>query len=108
MTSKDEVCIELDIPEHQVLLSDFESWHFVLNNWYYSDVTNEKEWRDKNRLFEGMTPKRQRFVKEQSWQRIFNVTPRHGEWTKNGESVQACFWYIGKKQIRKVWRLKAG
>ena len=45
---KNDVCIELDIPENQVLLSDFESWHFVLNNWYYSDATHEKEWRDKN------------------------------------------------------------
>ena len=26
------VCLKLEIPDNQVLLSDFENWHFVLNN----------------------------------------------------------------------------
>ena len=28
------VCLELEVDDEQVLLSDFENWHFVLNNWY--------------------------------------------------------------------------
>ena len=39
----EEVGIEYDIPEDEVLLSDFEIWHFVLNDWYYSSATSEKE-----------------------------------------------------------------
>ncbi|GFZ27372.1 DUF3841 domain-containing protein [Lactobacillus corticis] len=102
----DEVCIELEIPENQVLLSDFESWHFVLNNWFYSDATSEKEWNHQDKWFESLPKDQQRQVKENSWQRIFDITPRYGEWDKNGDSVQACFWSLRKEQIRRVWRLR--
>lgn len=104
----DEVCMELEIPEEEILLSDFQGWHFVLNDWYYSDAMNQDEWDSKDKWFNELPAKKQQLVKEKSWQRIFDVTPRHGEWDANGKSVQACFWSIEKKYIRKVWRLQKG
>lgn len=102
----DEVCIEFNIPEGQVLLSDFEAWHFVLNNWYYSSATSEKEWEQGEHWFDSLTKNKQQRVKEKSWQRIFDITPRCGEWTKNGDVVQGCFWLMKKNQVKKVWRLR--
>lgn len=104
----DEVCIEIEIPESQVLLSDFEGWHFVLNDWFYSDATSQEEWDRKEQWFDDLNANQQQRIKSESWQRIFDITPRHGEWKANGESVQACFWSIKKDQIRKVWRLQKG
>lgn len=104
----DEVCIELEIPEKKVLLSDFQGWHFVLNDWYYSDAKSDEEWDCKEKWFDNLTVNQQQRVKEESWQRIFDITPRHGEWEVNGDVVQACFWAIKKDQIRKVWRLQKG
>lgn len=102
----DEVCMELEIPEEQVLLSDFEGWHFVLNDWYYSDATSEVQWDRQEKWFDNLPKDRQQQIKEQSWQRIFDITPHKGEWTKNGDVVQACFWSINKEQVQKVWRLQ--
>lgn len=104
----DEVCIELDISDDKVLLSDFQGWHFILNDWYYSDAMNQDEWDRKDKWFDGLSAKQQQQEKEKSWQQIFDVTPRYGDWDANGEAVQACFWAIKKEQIRKVWRLKQG
>ena len=104
----DEVCIEFEIPEKEVLLSDFEAWHFVLNNWYYSSATSEKEWEQDEKWFDNLSKREQQRIKEESWQRIFNITPQHGEWTRNGEIVQGCFWPLQLNQVRRVWRLTKG
>ena len=33
-TGYDDFMVTFDIPDERVLLSDFELWHYVLNNWY--------------------------------------------------------------------------
>lgn len=104
----DEVCIEFAIPDEQVLLSDFENWHFVLDDFYLGLATNEQEFEQENAWFNGLNVPQQQRVKEKSWQRIFDITPRTGDWTKNGDSVQGCFWLLKREQIRRVWRLKQG
>lgn len=104
----DEVCIELDIPDEKVLLSDFDAWHFVLNDLYYSNATNDAEWERQAEWFSSLSEKEQEQVKEESWKRIFDISPRFGDWEHNGRMVQACFWKIEKAQVRKVWRLKEG
>ena len=102
----DEVCIEYDIPDDEVLLSDFEIWHFVLNDWYYSSATSEKEWEQDERRFDALSKVEQQRIKEESWQQIFDITLRHGEWTRNGDVVQGCFWLLRLNQVRRVWRMK--
>ena len=104
----DEVCIEFEIPEEEVLLSDFEAWHFVVNNWYYSSARSEKEWEQDEKRFDALSKIEQQRIKENSWQQIFDITPRHGEWTRNGEIVQGCFWLLRLNRVRRVWRLKKG
>lgn len=89
---EDEVCMEIDIPEKQVLLSEFEEWHFVLSNSYLAPATNYEEYQRLNDWFESLTPEKQQRVKEKSWQQIFDITiRRQDERTMNGEMVQECF-----------------
>ena len=35
------VCLELEVPDEKVLLSDFDLWHFPLNNWWLPDCFYE-------------------------------------------------------------------
>lgn len=104
----DQVCLELEIPESDILLSDFEKWHFVLNDWYLNDAVSEKESYAKDQWFEHLPQVKQQKVKENSWQQIFDVTPRIGEWTQNGAFVQGCCWLLKKEYVRHAWRLKRG
>ncbi|WP_295731071.1 DUF3841 domain-containing protein [uncultured Limosilactobacillus sp.] len=103
-----QVCLELNIPENQILLSDYDNWHFVLNDWYLNDAKSDEEWHKKDDWFDNLSPLKQKRVKERSWQRIFDVTPRKGEWTQNGAFVQGCCWYFKKDQISHVWYSKKG
>lgn len=105
---EDQVCIEIEVPENLVLLSDFEKWHFVLNDWYLPNASGEAEWLQQEQWFDGLSKETQRLYKQKSWQKIFDVTPRKGEWTANGRDIQGCFWVLKSEYIRKVWRLQKG
>lgn len=104
----DQVCMEIEIDEAQILLSDFENWNFVLNDWYLAKVSNEDDWNRQEAWFDQLPAAHQTRVKERSWQRIFDITPAHGDWTRNGDCVQGCFWQLNRNQVRRAWRLRKG
>ncbi len=100
------VCIEFEIPDDEVLLSDFESWHFVLNDSWYDNSDNEEEW-DANQTWYDALPKAERErLKQDSWQRIFDIAPYKSDWKSNGRYVQATFWELKVDMVRKVKRFK--
>lgn len=51
------VLLEINVSDEQVLLSNFEAWHFVLNNWDFDEenktISKEQSWEyifDKDKL----------------------------------------------------------
>ena len=50
------VCIEFEIPDNQVLLSDHGHWHFVLNHAWFDDSTCEEELDKLWEWFETLEP----------------------------------------------------
>lgn len=99
--------MEVEIPDKDVLLSDEELWHFVLNDFYLSDATNEVEYNAAEEAFDALPEDEQRAVKEKSWERIFFVSPPvDNEWVRVGCYIQATFWELRREQIVKVWHYK--
>jgi hypothetical protein len=108
------VRIEFELPEDSVLLSDFDSWHSVLNRCYLS--INEQE-------DESFVHELERAGVEQGWpypepfhlrvvsiwQRIFNLEAGDVEWwgPLSERSIQATFWELTVLQIRRVDIFKA-
>jgi hypothetical protein len=111
------VCIEFEVPDDQVVLSDFDLWHQVLNNFPCS--LSEAEWEDftdredarSRALFDqglgGMAGQRIveaefREEKEATWQRIFDPDlPWDDEWLGKGPRVwQACVDGLRPEQVR--------
>ena len=101
------VCLTIEIPKESVLLSDFDAWHFVLNQWYFPRVKTEEEWDEKQTWFESLTKKQRDQVMKESWNQIFDITPCNEEWDVMGRYVQATFWELKKEQIKKVQFFKA-
>jgi hypothetical protein len=91
--------LTVEIPNEQVLLSDEENWHYVLNNWYLSEDNNEAEHEQTERWFNSLSPSEQLEVKRKSWKRIFDVTPFENEWRRRGSFVQATFWELRIEQV---------
>jgi hypothetical protein len=86
------VRLVIDVPDRLVLLSDFEAWHAVLNNWYlsFSEAEHDRKeaLEDRGRLTRSMI--------ESSWNRIFDL--RAGDPVWRGEpderQIQACLPYL--------------
>lgn len=93
-------CIEIEIPDNQVLLSDFDVWHIVLNNGLISET--EEEDKRQERYYETLIPEEQKAYQEKNWERVFDITPLNNHWIRRGEDVQATFWEIRKDYIRSV------
>lgn len=93
-------CIEIEIPDGQVLLSDFEEWHCVLNDFLVSD--NEEEYEKQKEFFDSLPEDAQKEYKEKNWERIFNTSALINDWIIRGEWIQATFWELRKEQIRRV------
>lgn len=95
------VRIEFVAPAEQVVLSDFDGWHAVLNDWYLSESENEAA------LQENRWPSAQRI--ERSWARIFDLSFGDPVWRGVPEerSVQACLPCLRRNWICRVDRFTA-
>lgn len=91
------VRIELDLPDEQVLLSSFDGWHAVLNNWFFT--LGDAQYEHAERLEASLPPDALAREKELSWHRIFNLSllpdPEQYE-------VQAVFWQLHLAHVRQV------
>jgi hypothetical protein len=93
------VCLGIEVPEAQVLLSDEEAWHIVLNDGYNcpgEDIDAEYEW------FDALPEEERRRVKIQSWERIFDVIARKNP----APFIQGVFWQLHLDQVREVRSFK--
>ena len=96
-------CIELEIPDSDVLLSNEDMWHIVLNDGYYGDCQNEQESQQEDQWFDALPPQEQELVKRASWEKIFDVFPaRETDWDCHGKYVQAVFWELRPDQVVSV------
>ena len=88
----DQVCLELEILDEDVLLSDEMAWHLVLNDAYYcpgDDSDAADEW------FETLPEEERHRVKRKSWERVFNVNHADGPC----QFIQATFWQLKLAQV---------
>lgn len=94
------VRIEIKVADEQVLLSDFNMWHSVLNQSYLSG--NEKEGQQIEAQLKADTLIRQMI--EDSWNRIFDLN--FGDWRSWGKRseriIQACVESVSLEQVRRV------
>ncbi len=82
-------CIEIEIPDDQVLLSDFNAWCIILNNGLITKT--EEEYDRLDMYFESLPPDEQKSFKENNWERVFDLTPSKNKWATRGSWIQATF-----------------
>lgn len=96
------VCIELDVPDTEVLLSDFELWHWPLNNWWLDNSTCEEEYDKNHEWFDTLSEEEKQKEREKSWQEIFKLDYVETDWMRRGWEIQAVFWQLKKEYVKKV------
>lgn len=96
------VMLTIQLPAADVLLSDYNAWHIVLNNGPCTD--NEAEW-EQWKIFEKIWPtERYAAAMRASWEKIFDPgRPCSSEWCgdpeKSHDYIQACFWVLEKNMV---------
>ncbi len=100
------VCLEIEISDEKVLLSDFDLWHFPLNNWWLDNCFvpdyTEEMYDKSHEWFDGLDKEQQQIEKEKSWHQIFNIEPFENDWIARGNYVQAIFWELRLENVKKV------
>lgn len=103
--------MEIEIPEQDVLLSEFSNWHAVLNeapidNW--KKISKKTDLLDKEAgrmlAFKEYPLKLQKEI-EKSWEAIFDINRRDkevGRTHKHNRSIQATFWVLKPEHIVSV------
>ncbi|WP_310603403.1 DUF3841 domain-containing protein [Anaerosporobacter sp.] len=108
----------IDIDDKDVLLSDFDLFHYVLNYWYlpideYDDAHFEEEYKslgftwhdlkDFNIQSNEMVYIREKIT--QSWDRVFDLKREDDGWLygkNDSKSIQATFWKLDSSQVKKA------
>ena len=99
-------CIEIEIPEDKVVLSDFDSWNIILNDGLLSETEDEDNLLEK--AYESLSKDDKQIMKFENWKRLFDISPLDNEWVNRGEYIQATFWELKKDLIRSVRFFTAG
>jgi hypothetical protein len=88
--------LELEVPDEQVLLSDYIAWHSVLNYSYVA--SSEAEWDQYHA---------DKVSRESTWPRIFDLDVSYDpEYKGPLGDIQAVFWTLRLDMVRRVWKYR--
>lgn len=92
------VQITFEAERKDFLLSDFDAWHFVLNNHYLAD--SEQDWD----TFYANVGNRNTSQIVASWNKIFDLTRYTPGWDPEPyeRSIQATLWEVHMSQVKAV------
>lgn len=94
-----ETCIlELSIPDNEILLSDFDLWHFVLNNSYLNNAQTDEEWEEKDNWFDSLPKKKQENEKLKSWKQVLDIDQND----LTVKYIQGTFWSIKPEYVLSI------
>ena len=93
-------CLEIEIPDRDVLLSDFDAWCMLLSDFLISDT--EQEGCCLEAQYEALSPSEKRRMKEKNRERVFDLSPLNNGWARRGYEIQATFWELRLEQVRDV------
>jgi len=101
---KEEVCIEIEIPDSEVVLSNYEAWGYVcMMNSYLPHVSTVEEWNNQHIWFDSLPEEQQLELREKSWQGVFDLTPLPCECEElRLEFTQATFWMLKLENVKKI------
>jgi hypothetical protein len=97
-----QTCLEIEIPDKDVLLSGETSWYIVLNDGYYASSEDDDGIEAEYAWYEHLSGDIQQEVKIASWERIFDIFAS----PESSQFIQATFWELRLEQVIAVRRFK--
>ena len=97
--TEEKALLTLDVPEDRVLLSDFDAWQMALQGFYVAGDLHDAEYDALLERLEGLNEAALRRETENSWVRVFDVSPVEREGYARGKFVQATLWEIRREYL---------
>ncbi|MDO4283059.1 MAG: DUF3841 domain-containing protein [Clostridia bacterium] len=94
------VCLELEISLNQVVLTDFNAWHNVLNHLYYSAIEDDDEWEQEMDWIDMQNFNLRNYLIKRSWEKIFFYFDEN--YLREHTYLQATFWELKRSYIKNV------
>lgn len=93
--------MHLRLPASELLISDFDLWHFVLWGSYIAESARDEETYEANTANDSSLAETRM---KHSWQRIFDVDfgPLGYHRAPSEKSLQGCIWYLKKDWLIEV------
>lgn len=98
----EKVLLTLDIPENELVLSDYDAWQGVMLDSYVPNVRTEEEYTQIDEWLDGLSEDRLREEIHRSWENIFLIDRVESEFLVRGRYIQATFWEIRKEYVREA------
>ncbi len=97
--TEDKVLLTLEIPEEDVVLTDFDSWQCVLNGSYLSNETDPEKLDQLEEFIDSLDDDQLEQEIEKSWEHVFEILASPDPDSERGRFVQATFWEIRKEYV---------
>lgn len=91
------VALKLNVPDSEVLLSDLDLWHIVLNNGYIPDTIVTDTSLDNNLSHLSKIVDNESI--RNSWTRIFDIEDYKNGLVTSCSDIQATFWVLKREYI---------
>ena len=98
--NEEYTCIEIEVPDDKVVLSDFDTWHAILGNSMISDT--EEEDNAQEAYYYSLPEEQREKYKRTNWERVFDISPDKPCWFSQKDWIQATFWELKKEYIQSV------
>ena len=93
-------CMEIDVSDDRVVISDFDEWCLILLNGLLSN--SEEEGIKLENEYNSLSEKNKKAFIDKNWERVFEIVNLNNSWTLRGYMIQATFWELRKEDIRSV------
>lgn len=98
------VCLELKMPDKEVILSDFDLWCLCISDFRIPGAidSDEAEMEKEEVWYKSLGQEEQERMKLNSWEALFDVEPGVEGPDGTGSWIQAAFWELRLANVRKV------
>ena len=93
-------CLEIDVPDDKVLLSDFDSWSVILLGGLLSETEEEDEKLE--REYASLPSDKKWEMMSENWEKVFDISPLDNGYVQRGDTIQATFWELRREYIQKA------
>lgn len=104
--NEDMVCLELELPDNKVLLSDEELWHCPLNNAPIILEEDDEVWDRRYDWYQSLEQTTKQSEIEKTWAYCFDVSGQLKLYT-SGLWIQATFWELCLADVKDVRYVKS-